>query len=543
MIDPLSEQELDLLRRVYARRHWGQNLLGNDDRLEALHQLEASHKVAAIFQLLHLVNSSEEKIAQAAVHAMHRLFQELRPADFPSFDEGIRRQSWSSWNPGGYTVVKIPQAIRTLVRSGGDYFFLAGLFSCHADGYTREAAVRALGTCDTGEELPFLLLRIGDWVEDVRNTAKELLEPRIREQYAPHFVAYLPLVLRLQRARRQNHDAILGRIQKLLATPNALSSIEEGMRSPDGAARRFCYGIALSTEDPQKLATVARRALKENNLRISLDGLRAIARVGASSELKEVVDVAREKLVASVRLAALRVVLETYSESADAECRKGLLDRNSGVRQQAQFYLQKSAALDVCKHYRELLSVATLRELPNVVAGIGEVCSKPQAALLEPYLCSARSLVRLCAYRAIAQLDPSHPVDNFLKGLQDESLRVMRVAALFLRKRVNLIGGERIWEIHQQLANPRHRRWTLFLVAGLTKWDSCYFLIRGLNDIDAEVSMLARGYLERWVARYNKSFVAPRREQREKLDLLIAENQHMLTSSELLLFNRVLKAS
>ncbi len=41
-----------------------------------------------------------------------------------------------------------------------------GLLSCHEDGHVREAAVRALAA--RGEGLPWLLMRVNDWVSAVR---------------------------------------------------------------------------------------------------------------------------------------------------------------------------------------------------------------------------------------------------------------------------------------------------------------------------------------------------------------------------------------
>jgi HEAT repeat protein len=55
--------------------------------------------------------------------------------------------------------------------------------------YVRQAAVEALGKIESGAELPFLLMRVNDWVPNVRNLAAELLEKRVRPDYVPHFVA------------------------------------------------------------------------------------------------------------------------------------------------------------------------------------------------------------------------------------------------------------------------------------------------------------------------------------------------------------------
>lgn len=532
MIPALSVDNLDLIRKLYALHGWTQRLFGLDRRLGLLRQIEANGQVAAVFSLFHFLDWDDQEFARAVAASMHRLFQKLSLHDFLAFDEGIRRSSWNSWNSGGYTVVKPPRNIAGLARFGDQSYFLVGIFSCHADGHTREAAVRVLAGCKTGEELPFVLVRLNDWVENVRKAAADTLDTRIHEQYIVHFVKFLPLVLRLTGSRRQDHRPTIDRIKNLFVAPEAASSLEEGMCSPDRMTRRFCYSMALSTDSSERLASLVRRALAEKDVRIALDAIRALSRVAALPVSKEIIDLALGSSVPTVRLEALRFVIEKFSDSAREESQKALLDRNSGVRQQAQFYLQKSGGLNVCDFYVKALSAASSTALPVVLAGLGESCSKSQIELVKPYMTSERSIVRARALQSIASLDRNYPPSDFLKALEDGSNQVVRVASIFLRRKINTIGGERLWEIHQRLANPRHRRWTLFLLAGLTKWESIYYLIQSLSDQSAFVAALARRYRERWLARYNDSLIAPSKEQLEKLKGSVREYELLLNPTE-----------
>jgi hypothetical protein len=48
------------------------------------------------------------------------------------------------------------------------------LASCHPNGYVREAALHGLSTNDE-RTLPFVLLRLNDWVAPIRSLALERL--------------------------------------------------------------------------------------------------------------------------------------------------------------------------------------------------------------------------------------------------------------------------------------------------------------------------------------------------------------------------------
>ncbi|HWT89037.1 MAG TPA: hypothetical protein VN454_09570 [Candidatus Angelobacter sp.] len=532
MIPALSQDNLNLFRKLYVPRNWIQRFRVQDHRLDLLRQIEASGQIAAIPCLFHFLHGENEEFSHAAAGSMHRLFQGLAPQDFPAFDESMRRASWNSWNADAYTFVNPPKDIRALSRFGELSFFLVGILSCHADGYTREAAIRALAKCDTGEELPFVLLRVNDWVENVRQAAAEVLASRIKQEYIPQFVKFLPLVLRLKGTKRQDHGATLQRIQDLFSLSVALPSIETGMSSKEILTRRFCYGLALKTCGSDRLASVVRRALADRDVRISLDAVRAMSSAPSSSIVREIVDEALLGSIPAVRLAALRLVIKKYPESARAECLKGLLDRNFGVRQQAQFYFRKAGSLDVCDFYAAALSNATNKTLPVVITGIGECCGKTQIDLIKPRLTSKLSAVRVRVLRSIARLDPKYSLDDYLKALEDESSAVVREAALFIRKRVNSVGGEQIWNIHGQLKRPGHRRWTLFLLLGLMKWDCLYYLIQAQADQDASVAELARKYFGLWLKRYNRSFIPPSKAQIEKLKAALHEHELLFSSAD-----------
>lgn len=532
MIPRLSETTQKLLGRFYAPRGWFNKFASQDDRQDILKQIELGGDVAAIPALLHIFVNEKRELQHAAARAMHTLFQSLAPEDFADFDESIRRYSWSSWNYGQSTVLRAPKDIRSLTTFADYSNFLLGMFAGHADGYTREAAIRALDNCSTGEELPFILIRMNDWVENVRAVAAQLLEARLRGDYVPYFVQYLPLVLRLQRAGRRDHRSTVEKIQKLLSAPGALTFVEAGMSSKDVATRRFCYGVSLETRDPARYAVIARRALTDTNVRIALDALHALSQFAPSPDLKQIVDSALKINRPTVRLAALRLVLEKYPDSGQEECRRSLLDPHSGVRQLAQFYFQKGSTLDVREFYSNALSSAIAKDLPAAVAGIGETGSKSQISLVTPFLASKRPVIRVRALHAIANLDRDFPPSDFLRALEDTNNRAVRESALFLRKKVNAIGGEQIWEIHRRLSNPRHRKWTLFLLAGLSKWESVYYLIRALDDQDGLVRLLAQGHMDVWLAHFNRTFPVPREDQRERLERSINDKGHLLSVSQ-----------
>ncbi len=112
-----------------------------------------------------------------------------------------------------------------------------------------ERRKRRLGKSLTGAELPFLLIRAHDWVEENRSTALELISLRVDDDYARHLLTWLPLVQRLSDTARADHSDTLNAVRDLLARPSTREVLYAGFASSDKFVRLFCFELALGTAD------------------------------------------------------------------------------------------------------------------------------------------------------------------------------------------------------------------------------------------------------------------------------------------------------
>ena len=74
------------------------------------------------------------------------------------------------------------------------------------------------------------------------------------------------------------------------------------------------------------------------------------------------------------------------------------------------------------------------------------------------------------------------------------------------------------------------KRWALFLLARINKWDSIAFLIQSLTDQNDSCVELSQRYIVRWFARYNRSFVTPTAEQLSRLRNVLSRCNLLLSS-------------
>jgi len=312
----------------------------------------------------------------------------------------------------------------------------------------------------------------------------------------------------------------------------------EGLKSRDPFVRRFCFQLALNSNVGGDLIFVLQRALENSDPRVRRDALQKLPAALPNAESKGLLVRARNDRYAPVRREALNIFAQKYPEEADREFEFGLLDGNIAVREEAQQYFRQKGTLDLLGYYSRKLDVSSNRQLCAAIAGLGETGHTEDSQLLEPFFRSETSRVRATAMRAAAKLNPGPYFDIFLIGLCDTSSSVAREAVLALSKMPNSIGGQRLWETYQKCSHLHGKRWALFLIARINKWDSINFLIQSLiipSDCSGDLS---RSYIARWFARYNRSFATPTPEQLSRLRntlsqcslLLDAETQWQMES-------------
>jgi HEAT repeat protein len=232
----------------------------------------------------------------------------------------------------------------------------------------------------------------------------------------------------------------------------------------------------------------------------------------------------------AVRREALHIFAEKYADEADQEFQSALLDTNIAVREEAQYYFQKKGTVELRAYYSHRLETSNNRQLCAAIAGVGETGVAKDSQLVERFIHNRSSKVRAAALHAIAKLNPDAYLDEFLLALDDASGKVAREAVLALSKKANSVGGQRLWETFDSCRYPHGKRWALFLLARINKWDSIAFLIQSLPDQNDSCVELSQRYIVRWFARYNRSFATPTAEQLSTLRNVLSRCNLLLSS-------------
>ncbi|MCX5209545.1 HEAT repeat domain-containing protein [Kitasatospora sp. NBC_00240] len=294
------------------------------------------------------------------------------------------------------------------------------LLTSHHDGRVREQAVRRILADPSPELLPFLVLRAGDWVPQVRDQARAGLALLLHRR--PDLAGPPAVRTALLTARRDRGSFALAQLRTLLAAGAPAAVAERLLDAPQPEVRRFA------------LDAVAHRLKARDLLRFAeLDadhGLRAraaeaVAREALWTEQHEIL----RRLAGSTHQGLRVTGLTGLVRAGLAQEAAGHLDDPSPLVRALAREAVRRAGGDAPAHYRA--AVAAGSPSPAAVDGLAEVGGPADADALTALLGHPAAQVRARAVRALRLLG-AVPVPELTRLLRDNSATVVREAATAL---------------------------------------------------------------------------------------------------------------
>lgn len=536
----LSSTTQGLINRLYNDREDWQWLFDNRKNLESLlRQVSNSQESATIPYILPFILAKKPDLKATAARAIDSLVKTLPLADLFWLDELMRSpvgmiegtKDWCKWQQIN------PENIDDLLTFEGASLSIIGVASFHRNGYVREAAIKKLAEYFTGAELPFLLVRLNDWVSNIRQAARGFIEQRFVPEYAEYLVGNIALILRLKNCDRANQNWLIELTFKLLKRPECRQALIDGLTSTDKGVRRCCFQLASESNPLEKYALLE-NALNNRDSVIRLWSARKLCSELEGDTLDNLLLKMRDNRLMPVRREAVRACVEKLPKQARTHLYSAVLDRHSSIRELARYYLKNIESIDFPSFYRTALKNNDDSHLLGAIAGLGDIGNAADADLVLPFLSHSLIKVRVTALKTAAKLNGNALIPLLIDALMDNNPSISREARQALKLRARQVGAERLGNILSKKRCFHVRKNALVLLGKLGKWESLAFLIGGCGDEDEAIANLAQNYLQRWLERYNSQFSIPTPAQIEHIDRALNDDNEAIEANvrEQLLF-------
>lgn len=488
-----------------------------EQAVELINRISASGEWPAIVYLLPFILAPEEEIAKTAGNGVELLLSGMRLPYLLQLDERLRGGMWTVPSHLGHWDTMKFSSLRKFTP-GKTQVGVVGLSSFHRNGYVREAAVRHLSNMRDGDELPFLLIRLSDWVPQVRSVAEQAVEQRCNPAYLQHFVDNIALLERQKQRQRggSRRFELLGRITSMLAQSQNRKVLFDGLQHQDYEVRRTCLKLLIETRGSDSVEII-RRIMRDNDV----TNRRAAVELTNDLSLHEKLSVLPQLLAdkaPSVRRLALNALCETRGAESRPLLEAALLDKSNVVREYARWKLTKlEAPIDFRQFYLDGLRRSRSDQvIAAATAGLGETGRPEDAPVILPLVDHQQVRIRKAAIRALARLDASNYAEVFLRLLANDSPGVSSAAEAALEDTIYELGGDVLWDCLTATSSWHVKRNVVRLLNRISKWDRISYLLLATSLGDGSVQELALKYVQAWEQQYRTTWqYSPRNAQQQ----------------------------
>lgn len=402
---------------------------------------------------------------------MIRLYERFRT--FTSLEWSI---DWSAISP--------KPVLDVLDREDRKYVLILGTF--HPNGYFRERCTEELAK-ERGV-LPYLMLRVNDWVEPVRKKAVFLLDRYIVQCSMEEIISAMPVVEKLQGSGRRSDEQLLTLKNRMVVRLEQTLNGENwrDIWPEDFSVRRFLYRLTMES-GILSVEQMDEWLRKENDSCGKIMLIRGIL-AHTDCTLARASDYLTYPSV-QVRKYALEYKYEHLKESWP-ELTAMLLDSGRSVREYASYILERHTDIDIREYYLKHLG----DERPEyAIMGLSEYSCRGNVAVLLPGLSNPVRKVRKCTLLALGRQEDFEDEDLLWKYLLDEQPDIAKAAYISIQNRGIYPGAEKLYHAYCESEKEHGRRYLLRLLLRENSWKRLPWLIRIYSeDLPEQEKRLAK---------------------------------------------------
>jgi HEAT repeat protein len=460
-------------------------------KLACLEKFRVEGRSADIHFLLPLLRDEYEVIRQRTVEVITALFGKLRSQN--QLYESLKYLSMDVADVKFYSRAFSPDASIRLL----------GIASVNKDGYVRQKALEMLAATKDLRAIRYLLLRLGDWVGNVRKAAAVFLQKFFTDEYRMAFIRELDTIEGLRNVGRVDLGTQYWEILDFILEEPLTLDWYHALTVSDKA--RLLY-VKLYLEHKDTSRTLISILLSDTNFLIRLHALRKLDRFAAGVILDFLNDPS-----AQVRKQALYHLKDKVSHHYDTVLAL-TSDVSAPVRDLARYFL-KPYTLDFRTIYKNRIERGDRRI--GSILGLAEVGTVDELELLKRQLQPGDPNVKLACLIALQRIDLQQARAFALPLLTDQQSKIRKRCIEILRRawdRDVMLETERIYSD----ADITLKKMILRLYNSVGGWDVLSLLIRAVSEVDPGTNDLAWRFLQRWRDKALRLFARPPEEAIDK---------------------------
>jgi len=465
------------------------------DHLNALDQIGELGSPYNVQYIIYHVFSDNHKISQKTASVIRKLLtkQEVAWHNLYASYSTISSYYYYYEPDNIFSKEKLKSFVRFIPEEAAHLY---GIASLNHSGYIREEALNYLAELSTPEILPYILLRLNDWVPNIRTKANEILAEILPNISVMGLIKYHTLIDWLGKTKRINLKEVQSKIFKHINSPKNKKKLLIIMREASYEVRLFCWKV-LSEE------IIKDDILIDKAINDYAPGIRqwAAAHLPDNQNYKNRISVLLNDTAIRVRYTALKSIPKKdfleYKEFYEA----AIFDNVRYIREYARFTLSSHGDNNYADKYRKKLFDQGNKAKTSVIVGFVETATQEDISLIKTFINHPIAEIRAAVLYGLNRLKVKEIDNLYLLGLQDSNTKVRYTCFSILQSGYSYLRPE--LEKLLRSDNFKLQKAVIKVLVNYGTLDSLKNILFTLTCPSQKLQAIAWQYLASWHSQYS----------------------------------------
>lgn len=454
------------------------------DKIDALYWLRDRAEISDLEYVYPLVFEKKLQLGLVAAEVVHDVMTKTIGKQWGSIYD---RMKYLQIDKDSLTfLMKYPETVSV---------HLLGIATLNSNGYVREKALRILSGIPSADVVPYVLLRVYDWVEPIRAIACHVLRETLTVANIDAFITNVYLIDKMKNILRVDLNSVKEEIITFLKNESVIEKIKDSLRHPNIKTRLFCYSILEDRLSGDK--DIVNAAVMDKSFEVRLWLVGVISKLEAKQQ-HEVIKVLLHDKSAKVKVVVLRSAKDVVCRDFKDYILELACDQYISPREEARYIVKSSLMIDdIPNFYRE-----RIRNQPSsgAILGLGETGCRNDYVQVSEFSLSEDSTIRCAAMTAMWRLSEDASVEYILSCLDANIPRVRKNAKRLLKNAKMYIVLSKMKE-KLIVGDDSIKIYALEVIYRYGGWQALESILWVISKEDDLVLSHAINMLERWIGK------------------------------------------
>lgn len=481
-------------------------------------------KLDQIPRVYHLLNNSDNKVSYKAVVEITSLLKEIEPKSLIKLDKQFRSTTSYTWS-NRWQNIELDDYLTDNCDTE-QRLLLICLSSFHPSGYFREKALKELHYSNYTSSLPYLFIRLNDWVTQVSTLAEESFYKQVEKSNKEDLLSLLPFLEYYRKNSPEKYKKFIDRTNEIILNKININDYEQSYDKAGYALRNSIISFMIRNKLYIK-SFFKTLYYKEKNPLIRYQLIRFCLNDKLFLSVSELNSVIIKDKYYKIKIEILKYFEEHGKDDLERIYLDLLYDKNRSIRIKAQEYLKY---LNVRQLYID--KIKSNRNTRVAILSLSEFKNKEDVELIKPFLNDERPEIIRSVLLALNNINEELDFNEYIEFLFSDNQGISSTTMKIFKDKINFNDSILIDNKMNNTDMDYIKINCLKLLYSLSKWDSIFYMIKYFSSNDIKINEFCSTGIKRWKECFNNSFI-PIKEIQKNRNLEILElNKDFFSENE-----------